>query len=223
MRVNVLQHTPSEGPGSILQWAKHQHHEVFTYHPAQFGKLPSVQETDLLVILGSPQSPNDDFPWIKAERQLIKEMLMADKPIFGACFGAQQIAIVLGAKVHKAAVKEVGWAPVNLQSDVLTDFPQTATVLHWHEEMFELPERAKLLFTSRDHQNQGFAYGDKVIGLQFHFEPDLYNLRSMVVNDGDYADEGNVLKQTADQILVHGVPKENVSLMAKLLDQIVNA
>ncbi|QLL69924.1 type 1 glutamine amidotransferase [Lactobacillus sp. 3B(2020)] len=223
MRVNVLQHTPSEGPGSILQWAKHHHHEVFTYHPAQFGKLPSVQETDLLVILGSPQSPNDDFPWIKAERQLIKEMLMADKPIFGACFGAQQIAVVLGAKVHKAAVKEVGWAPVNLQSDVLTDFPQTATVLHWHEEMFELPEGAKLLFTSRDHQNQGFAYGDKVIGLQFHFEPDLYNLRSMVVNDGDYADEGNVLKQTADQILVHGVPKENVSLMAKLLDQIVNA
>lgn len=223
MRVNVLQHTPSEGPGSILQWAKHHHHEVFTYHPAQFGKLPSVQETDLLVILGSPQSPNDDFPWIKAERQLIKEMLIADKPIFGACFGAQQIAVVLGAKVHKAAVKEVGWAPVNLQSDVLTDFPQTATVLHWHEEMFELPEGAKLLFTSRDHQNQGFAYGDKVIGLQFHFEPDLYNLRSMVVNDGDYADEGNVLKQTADQILVHGVPKENVSLMAKLLDQIVNA
>lgn len=223
MRVNVLQHTPSEGPGSILQWAKHHHHEVFTYHPAQFGKLPSVQETDLLVILGSPQSPNDDFPWIKAERQLIKEMLIADKPIFGACFGAQQIAVVLGAKVHKAAVKEVGWAPVNLQSDVLTGFPQTATVLHWHEEMFELPEGAKLLFTSRDHQNQGFAYGDKVIGLQFHFEPDLYNLRSMVVNDGDYADEGNVLKQTADQILVHGVPKENVSLMAKLLDQIVNA
>ncbi|MBM6754422.1 type 1 glutamine amidotransferase [Lactobacillus alvi] len=223
MRVNVLQHTPSEGPGSILQWAKYHHHEVFTYHPAQFGKLPSVQETDLLVILGSPQSPNDDFPWIKAERQLIKEMLIADKPIFGACFGAQQIAVVLGAKVHKAAVKEVGWAPVNLQSDVLTDFPQTATVLHWHEEMFELPEGAKLLFTSRDHQNQGFAYGDKVIGLQFHFEPDLYNLRSMVVNDGDYADEGNILKQTADQILVHGVPKENVSLMAKLLDQIVNA
>lgn len=222
MRVNVLQHTPSEGPGSILQWTEQHHYEVYTYHPAQFGKLPTVDETDLLVILGSPQSPNDDFPWIKAERKLIQEMLAAKKPMFGACFGAQQIAVVLGAKVHKAAVKEVGWAPVTLQSGWLTNFQKKATVLHWHEEMFELPEGAKLLFSSRDHRNQGYAYGDKVIGLQFHFEPDLYNLRSMVVNDSDYADEGNVLKQTANQILAHGIPEENAQLMAKLLDQIVN-
>ncbi|MGL6207853.1 MAG: type 1 glutamine amidotransferase, partial [Lactobacillus panisapium] len=71
MIVNVLQHTPNEGPGSIQKWAHLHHHEFYVYHPYQFGILPTAEETDFLVILGGPMSPNDDLPWIKQERQLI--------------------------------------------------------------------------------------------------------------------------------------------------------
>jgi GMP synthase-like glutamine amidotransferase len=35
--------------------------ELFIYHPYQFGQLPKVEETDFLVILGGPMSPNDQF------------------------------------------------------------------------------------------------------------------------------------------------------------------
>jgi GMP synthase - Glutamine amidotransferase domain len=81
MRINVLQHTPNEGPGSIASWAFSRGHEFFVYHPYFFdGVLPKASETDLLIILGGPMSPNDELPWISKERELIKELLKTNKP-----------------------------------------------------------------------------------------------------------------------------------------------
>ena len=67
MRINVLQHTPNEGPGAIRLWAEENGHELYVYHPYRYGILPDVEETDMLVILGGPMSPNDDFEWLKKE------------------------------------------------------------------------------------------------------------------------------------------------------------
>ncbi|KAE9557368.1 type 1 glutamine amidotransferase [Companilactobacillus kimchii] len=220
MRINVLQHTPNEGPGMIQDWSQAHGHEMYIYHPYQFGYLPTADETDMLVILGGPMSPNDDLSWIKQERELIAKMIEQDKPIFGACFGAQQIAKQLGYKITKAPAKEVGWAPVYLQSQVIPDLPERMNVLHWHEEMFEIPDKAGLLFSSDKVKNQGFVMNHRIIGLQFHFEPKADNVREMVVNDFPYI-EGSVLNQTADDILQMSVPTENREILFKLLDYIV--
>jgi len=34
MRINVLQHTPNEGPGVISEWAHQRGHEIYVYHAA---------------------------------------------------------------------------------------------------------------------------------------------------------------------------------------------
>lgn len=218
MRINVLQHTPNEGPGAIQTWADQRHDDFYVYHPYQFGNLPTAEETDLLVILGGPMSPNDDLPWIKQERELIKELLAQDKPIYGACFGAQQIVRTLGYQIGKAPHKEVGWAPLYRQSDVIPGIPEKLLALHWHEEMFELPPSAKLLFSSDLVTNQGFLYKQNVLGLQCHLEPLEDNVREMAVNDNHYPLEHNDLHQTPEEIIAHGVPTENESVMLKLLD-----
>lgn len=220
MRINILQHTPNEGPGSIQLWAHERNHEVYIYHPYQFGKLPTVDETDMLVILGGPMSPNDDLPWIKQEREIIRQLLNLHRPIFGACFGGQQIAKTLGYQVKKAPHKEVGWAPVYRKIDAIPRIPAKLTALHWHEEMFEIPEEAKLLFSSDLVRNQGFILNGNVIGLQFHFEPEEDNVREIVINDGDYALDHNDLCQTPQDIIDHGVPEENKKVMFKILDYI---
>ncbi|GEO47394.1 glutamine amidotransferase [Companilactobacillus paralimentarius] len=204
----------------IQDWSQAHGHEMYIYHPYQFGYLPTADETDMLVILGGPMSPNDDLSWIKQERELIAKMIEQDKPIFGACFGAQQIAKQLGYKITKAPAKEVGWAPVYLQSQVIPDLPERMNVLHWHEEMFEIPDKAGLLFSSDKVKNQGFVMNHRIIGLQFHFEPKADNVREMVVNDFPYI-EGSVLNQTADDILQMSVPTENREILFKLLDYIV--
>ena len=220
MRVNVLQHTPNEGPGSIGEWSQQQGHELYIYHPYQFnGNLPVVEETDLLIILGGPMSPNDSLDWILKEQELIKACISRHIPIFGACFGAQQIAKSLGCRISKATYKEVGWAPVYLQSSLISTLPQKLTALHWHEEMFDIPEGFSLLFSSDLFMNQGFIR-DNILGLQFHFEPLPDNVREIVINDGDYAREENALQQTPDDILRHGVPLINRQVMFQLLDYI---
>lgn len=220
MRVNVLQHTPNEGPGSIKSWADEHNFEFYVYHPATFGYLPKADETDLLIILGGPMSPNDDNEWIKQERQLIKQLLAAGKPIFGACFGAQQIALALGGQVVDAPHKEVGWAPVYLKSRQLPDLPEKLTALHWHEQMFTIPQGAQLLFSSDLVANQGFIYSNNVVGLQFHFEPETDNVREIAINDRAYPDTANDLQQTARQIIAHGVPSANKRVMYQILDYI---
>lgn len=221
MRINVLQHTPNEGPGAIKAWSQANGHDMYVYHPYQFaGLLPTAEETDLLIILGGPMSPNDDLAWIAEERQLIRRLIEKNVPIFGACFGAQQIAKAVGCGISKAPYKEVGWAPVYLRSNQISDIPDQLLALHWHEEMFEIPEGAELLFSSDLVENQGFIMNDQILGLQFHFEPEQDDLREIVINDAQYADDKNALQQSPAVIIDTQVPAENRSVMFALLDHI---
>ncbi|MGX4645286.1 type 1 glutamine amidotransferase [Holzapfeliella sp. JNUCC 80] len=218
MRINVLQHTPNEGVGSIGAWAKENHHDLFIYHPYFYdGVLPTAEQTDLLIILGGPMSPNDSDSWIMAERDLIRELIKQQKPIFGACYGAQQITKALGYTVTKAPIKEVGWDKVYLESNIIPDIPKELTALHWHEETFQIPHEADLLFSSHYLTNQGFILNNNIIGLQFHFEPEDMNVKEMVTNDFPYIKD-SVLGQSAEDILDFDVPKENKEVMFKLLD-----
>ena len=218
MRINVLQHTPNEGPGTIQSWSQKHHHQMFIYHPYQYNILPSAAETDLLIILGGPMSPNDSTEWILRERELIAQLLENETPIFGACFGAQQIAKTLGYQITKGP-KEVGFAPVYLKSKTIPHIPAELLALHWHEETFEIPAGADLLFSSDLLENQGFVMNHRVIGLQFHFEPQADDLREIVINDGNYTKD-NLLNQTAEDILKTPVPIENKAVMFQLLDYI---
>lgn len=217
MIINVLQHTPNERPGSIQEWAKLHHYDFYVYHPYQFGILPSADNTDFLVILGGPMSPNDDLPWILQERALIKKLLDKKVPILGICFGAQQIVKTLGYQVKKAPAKEVGWGPVSRQSDLISGLPQKLTVLHWHEEMFEIPKEAEVLFSNANLANQAFVLGHRAVGLQFHLEPEEDNVKEIVVNDAQYI-SGSVFGQTAKQIIQTPVPLANKKAMFSILD-----
>lgn len=216
MRINILQHTPNEGPGSIRTWAEKFRCQIYVYHPYQFnGILPTADQTDMLVILGGPMSPNDDLPWIKAERNLIQELLTKDAPIFGA----QQIAKTMGYVITKSPAKEVGWAPVYRQTTTIPDIPDKLLALHWHEEMFEIPQEAELLFSSDAVKNQGFVMNHRIVGLQFHFEPQDNDVREIVTNDASYI-AGTIFKQTATDILKTPVPKENQEAMFQILNYI---
>ncbi len=109
--------------------------------------------------------------------------------------------------------------PVYLQSYVIPDLPAELLALHWHQEMFELPKEAALLFSSDAVTNQGFVMNHRIVGLQFHFEPQDDNVREMVINDFPYI-EGSILGQTATDILKTPVPAINKEVMFKILDYI---
>lgn len=203
----------------IEDWVNTHGFDLYVYHPYQFGHLPSAAQTDMLVILGGPMSPNDDLPWIHQERQLIQALLAQNKPLFGVCFGAQQIAKTLGGAVTTSPVKEVGWAPVYRRTTLVRGVPLKVNVLHWHEEMFELPAHAQLLFSGERVTNQGFVLNHRIVGLQFHLEPRKNNVREMVVNDYPYL-IGSVIHQTAQEIVDQPIPRQNRQVLFQLLDYI---
>ncbi|KMK53948.1 glutamine amidotransferase [Fructobacillus sp. EFB-N1] len=118
--------------------------------------------------------------------------------------------------------KEVGWAPVKRLSNRIPGLPEKVEALHWHEQMFTVPEQAEMLFSTDLVKNQGFVF-ENVLGLQFHFEPEADNVREMVANDCEYAnDPKNTLHQTGADILAHGVPSKNQEIMFLLLGYLLD-
>lgn len=224
MRINVLQHTPNEGPGAIADWA-HQHgHELYIYHPATMGtKLPKAANTDLLVLLGGPQSVEDHDDWILEERALIANMMEVGKPVLGICFGMQQIGKVMGAQIVKGR-KEAGWGMIERQDEVIPGLPIALTAFHWHQEQcyFELPaiRQIKTLYNNEHTAQQAIMVGDNVVGLQFHLEVLPDDIREIVLNDGNFLKD-TVYPQYPDELMAYPIPKANIELLYKILDYIV--
>ncbi|AFJ02302.1 glutamine amidotransferase, class I [Methylophaga frappieri] len=171
MRVHSFHHVPFEGLGSIAKWLESQQYDITQHHLNNQFTLPEIEQVDALIVMGGPMSANDDrhYSWLVPEKQFIRSMIDAGKPVLGICLGAQLIASVLGARVYPSTHKEIGWWPVKRESDT-TVLPATFTAFHWHGEMFDVPDSATLLASSDGCQHQAFRYQQHVIGLQFHLE-----------------------------------------------------
>ncbi len=133
---------------------------------------------DGLVIMGGPMSAASDrgFPTRTTEIALITDAVGREIPILGVCLGAQLLAVAGGGPVFPGSSgPEVGWGPVDLAAECADDrlfagLPKTLTVMHWHGDTFELPDRAVRLAGNSNYPNQGFRLGRAAWGMQFHLE-----------------------------------------------------
>ncbi|CAI3933019.1 MULTISPECIES: type 1 glutamine amidotransferase [Commensalibacter] len=186
MRAIILQHTISDGPGYILSWLHEQGFATdicFLYK--QDSPLPNVDSASLLIILNGPMSVHDEdqYPWLKKEKELIKQAIEKNIPTLGVCFGAQLIANIYGAKVSPAPHKAIGWFPIKGESTTKKGcfhFPDNFTSLFWHTDEFEIPENATLLASSQICKNQAFQIKKNAIGIQFHPQTTPYLLQGLI-------------------------------------------
>lgn len=145
-------------------------------HTTQLWKgesLPDIANCELVIAMGGPMSVNDEteHPWLKAEKQFLREVIAEGLPTVGICLGAQLIASALGAEVRPNPEKEIGWLPIQgIENPNCFRFPDQAEVFHWHGETFELPPSAVRIAESKACTNQAFQLGTNVIGMQFHLE-----------------------------------------------------
>ncbi|MCR8631637.1 type 1 glutamine amidotransferase [Paenibacillus radicis (ex Xue et al. 2023)] len=175
MRLLILKHFEFDDPAFILSWTEHRQHTASIIYPPDFFTAPSLDSFDFLIILGGPMSAYQDdvYPWLQAEKLFIKSAIDAGKNVLGICLGAQLLAEVMGGKVYRNAHKEIGWHPVTrtgIQHPLFTGVPDTFESFHWHGDCFDIPEDAIPLSYSEACRVQAFAYGEKVLGLQFHLE-----------------------------------------------------
>jgi GMP synthase-like glutamine amidotransferase len=175
MRVHVFQHVPFEGLGSIGAWLDERRATVGCTRFFAGDKVPPLNRVDLLITMGGPMSVNDeqDLPWLKEEKQAIRDAIASDVSVLGVCLGAQLIASALGSRVYANPVREIGWFPVRAVEPPARGafrFPAEALVFHWHGETFDVPPGAVRLAGSEACENQAFQLKHNVLGLQFHLE-----------------------------------------------------
>jgi GMP synthase-like glutamine amidotransferase len=216
MRIHYFQHVTFEGLGAIADWAKAKGHTVTVTKWYDNPILPSLLDVDMLIVMGGPMGvyEEDIYPWLITEKAFIREAIAADKPVLGICLGAQLIAAALGARVYPNQQKEIGWFPVQFNDGT------TPTVLHWHGDTFDLPENAILLAESVACKNQAYQYGEKVIGLQFHFEMTPEALDVMISHcEHELIPDTYIQTATEMRANVHHAANTNI-LLGKLLDRL---
>ncbi len=187
MKIHALRHVPYEGPGFIEEWIDEMQYELTFTLAYEKPEYPSKDDFDALIIMGGSMSVNDEelYPWLKKEKEFILNSIEAGKQVLGICLGSQLIASALGSKVYQNKTREIGWFPVRKSFEMHSWFPEfdeaeQQILLHWHGDTFELPEGAVRLFSSEATPNQGFAFGENVIALQFHPEMNEKNIRDLV-------------------------------------------
>ena len=168
--VLVVQNTKIEGTGYLGELLNKDGFVIHSVN-AKYENLPE-KNYSLVVILGAPESVNDNLPYLQAEQKLIKKTVDANIPVLGICLGSQLIAKTFGGKVYSGPKKEIGFyhdLRIDNNSKLFSGFTNPFTVFHWHGDTFDLPEKAIRLAHSENYQNQAFQI-NSAVGLQFHLE-----------------------------------------------------
>lgn len=140
----------------------------------------------LLIVLGGPVGVGDAeaYPVLTEEMALLRTRLAAGAPTLGICLGAQLMAAALRARVAATGQKEIGFSALTL-TDAGRYGPlrhlDGVPVLHWHGDMFAIPDGAVRLAATPLCANQGFAVGKNILGLQFHPEADPQTLERWLI------------------------------------------
>ena len=177
--VLVVQNTKNEGIGTLGKMLERDGFGLETVL-ARSEPIPK-SESSVIVLLGAPQSANDDLDYLKQEMEMIREAVRRETPVLGICLGSQLIAKGFGARVYQGKRKEIGFYSYiefdNIsQSQVFQGLQSAATVFHWHGDTFELPTGAVRLAHSRQYENQAIKIGSAV-GEQLHMQVDDPTIR----------------------------------------------
>ena len=143
-----------------------------------------------MLVMGGPQSANDDLPYIRAEQKLLQEAIGKEMPVLGICLGAQMLAKVAGGTVYRSPRPEHGWFTISRTDAALSDplfsaMESEMPIFQWHGETFTLPEGAVLLATNPEVPHQAFRIGSNQYGLQFHAEVSEAVIRRWIEHGSD--------------------------------------
>jgi len=147
-----------------------------------------VMPPDLLVVLGGPIGANDEngYPFLSTELRILETRFSNNQKTVGICLGAQLMARALGAQVYQTRAPEIGWSPLDLsgfgRASCCRHLGADKTcMLHWHADVFDLPDGCVALASTENCPVQAFSYGDCAIAFQCHPEVKAENMESWFI------------------------------------------
>jgi GMP synthase (glutamine-hydrolysing) len=173
--LNIVHHD-NAAAGVFADPARAAGHELVEWLPHQ-APPPRPDGFGAAMVFGGVAQVDEvaGNPWLRAEKQLLHELLERGTPLLGVCLGSQLVAEAAGAVVRRAARPEIGWHEVELLPDgaddpVLGFLPERFEGFQWHYYEWLLPPGAVALARSA-HSLQAFRLEDRPVwGVQFHPE-----------------------------------------------------
>lgn len=175
MPLAVLQHSSSVTPGLF---ASQLPADVEVVRLDRGDPVPAPGRYEGIVVLGGIMGAYDEaeYPFLFAEKAMLRETVAAAIPVLGICLGCQLLAEALGGAAYRAPRLEMRFEGCALTAAGAAD-PVVRwlgePVLSFHQDTWDLPPGAELLATSSQYP-QAFRLGS-ALGIQPHPEvtPDM--------------------------------------------------
>jgi GMP synthase (glutamine-hydrolysing) len=187
--VLVVQHTPQSHPGVLGEVLSVRGCTTTVWHAWREPQSLGVADVDAVAVMGGVMNTDEeeDWPHLRAVRELLGEAVASDVPALGICLGAQLLAEATGGSVSHGQ-PEIGWVDVTATPSGRTDPVIGPTVgaaqwFSWHGDRIHLPRGATLLASSDDTPVQAFGIGS-ALGLQYHPEIDASFVAAFVASEG---------------------------------------
>ena len=177
-RLLVFQHMSWEGPGQHLIHSAKRLGIVLDIVEVWHMPIPDIRSYDGLLVLGG--GPNvdqeEEYPFLKLEKEVIRQAIEADMPYLGFCLGHQLLADALGASVGANFCRSIGFVHGQLTNDgrrhpVFQGIPKDIVLFKWHSQAVlpPVPEHINVLVTSPECRVEAISLEGKpyIMGLQF--------------------------------------------------------
>ncbi len=214
----IFTHSFDDAPGYVIDLLQRNNIPFRIIHSYKKEAIPELNDSVVgLIFLGGSMSVNDGISWLEQEVKLIQQAISVGLPVIGHCLGGQLISKALGQTISKSSNIEIGWHNCyradNSTADVwLGELKNAFVMFHWHDETFDIPPDATLLFSSKYCKNQAYSYGDNVLAMQCHVEmTEELMSRWLDIFSGELSKESQS-EQTHQQIrakLTDNIPKLN--------------
>lgn len=166
--VLIVRNSETAPEGAFGAWLAAQGARVTVLSGAALpAREAAAHAADLVVLLGSPHGVYDThIPWIAAQREIVRRLAEAGRPILGICFGAQMLAAATGGD---AAPIGAGRAFLGVFCNEEAAAPVwRGPFLRWHGDHITPPPGAEVLARDRG-TVQVFRQANR-LGVQFHPE-----------------------------------------------------
>jgi GMP synthase (glutamine-hydrolysing) len=176
MRALSIAHQADAGPGIFADVLPARGDEHDLWLRSETAEPPGdPREYDAVMVFGGAMHADQEerHPWLRDEKELLRDLIERGVPLLGVCLGAQLVAEAAGGSARRARTPEIGWHEVDLTAEgardaVLGSLAPRFTAFQWHSYEFTLPPGATPLAHS-DVCLQAFRL-DNVMGIQFHAE-----------------------------------------------------
>ncbi len=202
MRVLAVTHSDTDPSQIFGRVARERGHELHEGTFAHDGFPDEPERYGAILVFGGTMHTHEDelHPWLRSEKEYVREALERGVPVFGVCLGGQILAESAGADVKKLVVPEIGWYDVELTDEAAQDpvfgaLPRRFPTFQWHTYTFDLPHGAVAL-ARNETCLQAFRL-DGSWAVQFHPEVEPGVLDTWIANYDSNEDAQRLGRDTA--------------------------